>query len=336
MSKAVVILSLSTAILATSTAYLARELYLRDASEAGLAAVPAVAAATPSSSASHTGPGANEPDENAGTPTRTSIPATGDAARAAGVARPADSPKRDAQDDPTAGFARQLVARYDDANQRPVLLEEQRTVIRRQYEKLKERLKLSDSAFEQFVSLVADEQLQAQIHWARCAADPACDPRTQPNPNIDRTAEYQAMLGADGAEAFSQFRSSIGERDAVIQLRGRLADSSLLPEAQAEKLIVALAEERASFSKEAAARGAKVMGWGTALGMLWYTEDSGLPEQYIVEASQYSQRLRTRAAGILSPAQLAAYAQMQDELLAQFTSMQRPPRQNKSSVVRSS
>jgi hypothetical protein len=327
MSKAVVVLSLSTAILATSTAYLARELYLRDAGEVTGATVPAVAAANIDSLAAL---------PEAVTPTRTSIPAAGDAARAAGVATPADSTKRNTQDDPAAGFARQLVARYDDGNQRPVLLEEQRIVIRRQYEKLKEQLKLSDSGFEQLVSLLADEQVQYQLHWARCAANPDCDPKTQPPLNLDRTAEYQALLGAGDAEAFTQFRGSIGERDAVIQLRGRLTDSNFLPEAQAEKLIAALSEERERFSKEAAARGVKTTGWGTNLGMLLYTEDSGLPEQYIMEASQYSQRLRSRAAGVLTPAQLAAYAQMQDELLAQFSSMQRPPRQNKSSVVRSS
>jgi hypothetical protein len=329
MSKAVVILSLSTAILATSTAYLAHELYQRDSQEAIGATVPVIAAATPGSLPPD--PGASEPGQEARVPTRTSISPAGDAARAAGVAAPADSKRAD---DPASNFARQFVARYDDPNQRPALLEEQRTVIRRQYEKLKEQLKLSDSEFEQLVSLVAEEQLEAQMHWARCAANPACDPKTQPNPNIDHTSEYQAMLGPEGAEAFTKFRGSIGERDAVIQLRGRLTDSNFLPEAQAEKLIVALREERERFSQEAAARGAKTMGWGTNLGMLWYTEDSGLPEQFIAEASQYSQRLRSRAAGILTPAQLATYSQMQDELLAQFASMKRP-RQNKSSMVSS-
>jgi hypothetical protein len=332
MSKTVVVLSLSTALLATSTAYLAYELYQRDAAE--ITAVPAVAAADADSLAAHREPGATGPGTEGSVPTRTSI--AGDAARAAGVAPSADSSKRSAQDDPAASFARQLVARYEDGNQRPALLEEQRVVIRRQYEKLKEQLKLSDSSFEQFVSLLADEQLQFQLHWARCAANPDCDPKTHPPLNLDRTAEYQAMLGADGAEAFTQFRGSIIERDAVIQLRGRLTDSNFLPEAQAEKLIQALTEERERFSKEAEARGIKATGWGTNLGTLWYTEVSGLPEQYVVEASQYSQRLRSRAAGILTPAQLATYAQMQDELLAQFASMQRPPRQNKSSVVRSS
>jgi len=283
-----------------------------------------------------TGADVAENHDTPGLPTNTS-PAAGRAARPAGAAAPKDSVAQDLKAVAINEFARQFLARYDDSNQRPVLLEEQRTVIRRQYEKLKEQLKLSDSEFEDLVTMLAEEQLQAQEHWARCAVNSGCDLKSQPFNYADRSQEYQAMLGAEGAEAFARFRKSISERDAVIQLRGRLTDNNFLPEAQAEKLIVALAEERERYSQEAQARGAKVTGWGTNLGMLMYTEDSGIPDQFVVEATQYSQRLRNRAASILTPAQLAAYTQMQNELIAMFTANQRPPqRQDKSSVVRSS
>jgi hypothetical protein len=335
MSKAVVALSLSTAILAASTAYLARELHRRNSIET--ADTTAAVEVSPGIASPHTSTGATGSGNAAGAPTNASMPATSGAAPPAVVAVPADPSKRDVQADAIAGFARQFLARYDDANQRPVLLDEQRTVIRRQYDKLKDRLKLDDSTFEQLVSLLAQEQLEFQEHWARCAVDSACDLKNQRNPNIDHTQEYQAMLGTDGAEAFTQFRSSISERDTVVQLRGRLPDTSFLPEAQAEKLISALSEERTRFNEEATARGANPSGWGTNLGMLMYTEESGQPEQYVVEASQYSQRLRSRAAAILTPTQLAAFAQMQDELLAQFTANQHPPaRQNKTSLARTS
>ena len=334
MKRSVVALSVATAFFATTTAYLAYELHQRDAGDAA-----ATALAADASAASHTPAASNAAktgEATVGLPTKMTPAPTG-SAQPAGVATPADSKPHDSQSDPVAGFARQFLARYDDAMQRPALLEEQRTTIRRQYEKLKEQLNLSDSAFEQLVTMLAEEQLQGQEGWARCAVDPDCDPMNRHVDYVDRTQDYQAMLGPENAEAFTQFRKSIGERDAVIQLRGRLTDSNFLPEAQAEKLIAALAEERERFSKEAEARGAKVTGWGTNLGMLMYTQDSGLPEQYIVEATQYSQRLRARASSILTPAQLAAYSQIQNELLAMFTSYQKPaPRQNKSSVVRSS
>lgn len=337
MSKTVVTLAISTVILATSTAYLANELYRRDAASVTTAIATAELAASTGALPSHSTPGVNGAGPRDGSPANDTLPVIANAASPAGSAAPANSGAKDVQSDPTTMFARQLLARHDDANQRPVLLEEQRSVIRRQYEKLKERLKLGDTEFAQLVSLIAEEQLQMQVNWARCATDPSCDPRKPPNSMVDRTQEYQAMLGTDGAEAFAQFRKSIGERDAVIQLRGRLPDSNFLPESQAEKLIVALSEERERFSQEAAARGSKTTGWGTSLGMLLYTEDSGLPDQFIAEATQYSQRMRARAASVLTPAQLAAFDQMQDELLAMFIANQRPPsRQQKAAEVRSS
>src|SRR5205085_12496039 len=118
-------------------------------------------------------------------PAHAKTPAGSVASQTTGVGATPDNPKRDTPGDPVTGFAHQFLARYDDANQRPVLLEEQRTVIRRQYEKLKDRLKLDDSTFEQLVSLLAEEQLQVQEHWSRCAVDSQCDPRNQRNPNID-------------------------------------------------------------------------------------------------------------------------------------------------------
>jgi hypothetical protein len=338
MNKAVVTLAISTVILSASTAWLAHELYLRDSAAANPAATAARLAASSGALPSHATPGMNGAPPRDGSPATATLPVITNAAPSAGSTTPAFSGTKDVDADPAAPFARQLLARYDDANQRPVLLEEQRSLMRRQYEKLKERLKLGDTEFEQLVSLLAEEQLQMQVNWARCATDPACDPKNPRNTSIDRTQEYQAMLGAEGAEAFAQFRKSIGERDAVIQLRGRLPDSSFLPESQAEKLVMALTEERERFAQESQARGARMSAFGTQLGMLWYTEDSGLPDQYIAEAAQYSQRLRARAASVLTPAQLAAYVQMQEELLAQFTANVRPPppRQRKSTVVRSS
>src|SRR6187549_260440 len=102
MSKTVVVLSLSTALLATSTAYLAYELYQRDAGQFSTGAVVSATAVTdPDSLAAHREPGATGPGTEGGVPTRTSIPAAGDAA---GAAPPADSGKRSAQDDPAAGF----------------------------------------------------------------------------------------------------------------------------------------------------------------------------------------------------------------------------------------
>jgi len=333
MNRTVVILSLATTVFAASTVYLAADKYLR---HTDAPAAPPLAATRP-----------DAPRRQATLPQSTDFsdePRHGAPAGSSSIQRPdatAAPPVAAKQDTPSEGallFARQFLTRYDDSAQRSAMLDEAKVGIRRQYAKLKEQLKLSDTTFEQVVTLLAEETLQIQEEFSRCAVDPQCnanDPSRR-NAYVDRSQEFLAVLGANDIEAFNQFRSSIGERDQVIQLRGRLPDSHFLPEAQAERLISALAEERKLFQQESDQRGASVRGWGTQLGMLFYSDDSSSADQQVAEATQFSQRMRARAAGVLSPAQLAVYVQMQDELLTQLTASLRPPaRKGNSAPARS-
>jgi len=328
MNRTVIILSLTIAALATSTAYLAVDKYLRGTDTTSNSQLTAAAPSdTPQRQPALPQP-ANTSDD---APT---VGSARDSMRPGETALPPVTAKPDAQVDGSLLFARQFLARYDDSVQRAALLDETKTGIRRQYEKLKEQLKLSDATFEQLVTLQAEQTLQAQERYARCAVDPQCnvnDASRYP-PADDRSQEVLALLGAAGADAFNQFRGSIGERDQVIQLRGRLSDSNFLPEAQAERLIKALAEERKLYQHESAQRGVSLNGWGTQLGMLFFSNDSGSIDQQVAEAAQYSQRMRARAAEVLTPAQLAAYVQMQDELLAQLAASRRPPARKGSSA----
>lgn len=323
MRRVTVILSLATAAFAASTVYLASEMYLRDADALTVAAPAPLATVTNTPQSPEPGgtpatAAANNPTPAGTPPGRGSERADDAVAGIEGTGKP---------DEATQHFLRQLVARFDDPVQRTALLQEARTGVRRQYDRLKKDLKLSDATFEQLVTLLAEENLQMQEHFARCAIDPRCNPNdpSRRAPLDSRNEEILALLGAQGAEALTTFRGSIGERDTVIQLRGRLADSHFLPESQAEQLISALADEREQFKQEAEQSGASVRGWGTQLGMLWYTDDSGSVDQYVAEATQYSQRLRARAAAVLTPAQLAAFVQLQEELLAQLAAYVKPP-----------
>jgi hypothetical protein len=331
MSRAVTILSLTTVAFAASTLYLARELYLRDAT-AGTDTVAATPAGTSPFAASGgaTRASRESPSASAATPAPSRSAAANAPAPPPGAAAKKDDPA-----DGTRQFARQFLARFDDPIQHAGLLEEARIGIRRQYAPLKERLKLSDATFGQLVTILAEQTLQLQEQFSRCAVDPACD-SSRPSGNVapdDRSQELLALLGAEHLEALEQYRGSIGERDTVAQLRGRLPDASFLPEQQAEKLIRALADARKQFSEEASQRGQSVRGWGTQNGVLMYTDDSGSVDQYLAEAAAYSQRLRKQAAAVLTPAQLAVFVQMQDELLAQMANYLRPPASKASKVI---
>jgi hypothetical protein len=323
------ILSVSTATFAMTTAWLAAELHRRDTLQPTTALDATAAARASEPSPGRAGPSPRGSDRKApGSGAMTEVAATTAApsGSAPSSGQAANSPANgDTITDASVIYARQLLARHDDSVQRQVLLEETRSGVRRQFTRLKEQLKLSDAAYEQLVALVAEQNLQAQERWARCAVDPGCDPKKNPaKPLDDRSQELLALLGGEGLDTFNRFQSTLGERDAVAQFRGRLADSEFLPQSQAERLIAALADERERYSTEQTARGASLTALGTNLGMVWYPEDAPTIEARLAEATQYSQRLRARAATVLTPAQLAAYVQMQDELLAQLASFLRP------------
>jgi hypothetical protein len=328
MRKSTVLLSITTAVFAASTLYLALQLRTRDAavtqtSTASSSPLEATGGAVRAAEA--TGRMDVAPARVAGAPAP-GAPAPGSATATIHGADPAAPAKREGTADATAMFARQQLARLEDPVQRSALLEDARANTRRQYARLRDQLKLSESTFEQLVTLVAEQSLQSQETYFRCAADPACNIKEnfKRNPVDDRSQELLALLGADQADELRKYQASLGERDAVAQLRGRLNESNSMRDAQAEALVLALADERDRFQKETAARGSTLEGWGTTLGMIMYSADSNSIDQRLAEAASYSQRLRQRAGAVLSPAQLAAFNQMQDELLAQMAAYLRP------------
>jgi len=324
MRKSTLVLSFTTAVFASSTVYLALELQSRDESSANGSTL----AAHRPESASSAAAAATPPAAPVAPGDFTKKPA---AAQAGTGASPPSAVKESASkgdllSDATASFARQQLARLNDPVQRAALLDDARATVRRQYARLRDRLKLSDAAFEQLVTLMAEKTLQAQEIYVRCAAEPDCNAEEnfKRHPVDDHSQELLALLGANDFEALTKYQSSLGERDAVAQLRGRLTETNSIRDDQAEALVAALAEERDRYQKETSARGSQLQGWGTTLGMVFYSGDSNSVEQRLTEASQYSQRLRQRASGVLSPGQLAAFNQMQDELLAQMAAFMRP------------
>ena len=321
MRTSTLILSLTTITFAATTCWLSWELHQRDAIDA---VRPALAGSRDSlPAAAHTSTAAQADAPVAGR--IDTVPASVSSATpdplVPGVAPPG---RRDLSQDPTVMFARQVLARYDESAQRQAQLEEARTGVRRQYASLKEQLGLGDAKFEQLVDLIAQQNLQAQEHWARCAIDAACDPNN-PAPLDDRSQELLALLGPEHIDAFNRYRGSLGERDSVAAFRGRLSDAQFLPQAQAEQLITALTQERELYSREVEQSGSRLRGYGTNLGMIWYPDSAGTAEAQLLEAAQFSQRIRARAATVLTPAQMAAFVQMQEELLAQMAMFLRPP-----------
>ena len=323
MRTSTLVLSFTTALFAASTAYLGWQLKAREDDPRGAStftrspaslAGGADATGSPSVAYSDSTRAAGIPAAAVPASTSASLPGT------------ATGASKDPVADINTVFARQQLARLEDPVQRADLLTDARAGLRRQYARLREKLNLSDSAFEQLVSVLAEQALQSQEIYLRCATTPGCDVQEnyKRHPADDRSQELLALLGADKVDELTKYQASIAERDSVAQLRGRLTEANAIRDEQAETLAVALADERERYQRDTAARGSQTQGWGTNLGTIYYSADSNSVEQRLVEASQYSQRLRQRAAAVLSPAQLAAYNQMQDELLAMMATFLKP------------
>ena len=323
MRRLVGALALTTALFAASTGYLAYRLYGRESAlSAGIAAAPAPGTAALDGMVETPAARNGKPGSANATPVASNAQNPG--GTAAGP-RSAATHEADKNREMILPFARQYLERIADPVQHAALLAQSRGELQRQYAPLHQRLKLDSATFDQLVDLIAEQQLQAQESYFRCVVDPACDTEEYARrPTVgDPDQEFLALLGPDRMDEFNHYRQSIGERDSVAQLRGRLDEANMLHDEQAEQLIAALAKEHDLYKREVAASGATLKGWGTAQGMLWYIGDGSIDQQ-LSSAAAYSQRLRARAATMLTSQQLTSFNQLQDELLAAMTTYLRP------------
>jgi hypothetical protein len=312
MNKLVATLATTTLLFAGTTIYFWQELEARgdalataeEIPAAGTAATgqtlaPAVAPATSSLASAGKAAGAATPNANI---------AMAGAPSAAGSSAAAE-PSREMM----LPFAKDFLRQYDDPAQRASLTKAARSGIVSQYARLRDRLKLDAGTFGQLVDLIAEEQIEQQANYFRCLVNPACDNSNMPPPP-DHSSDYQALLGAGYAQ-YTAYRDALPEWQSVVQLRGRLSESDYLKDSDADRLLSALSAERERYVAEINQAGAKLHGWGNGTGMVWYSSDGGTEEQ-LASATQYSERMRQRAASILTAEQLRAFVQLQEEMLA--------------------
>jgi hypothetical protein len=183
-----------------------------------------------------------------------------------------------------------------------------------QLTRLRDRLKLDPETFEKLVGLLAEDMQLQQENYARCVLDPQCDMMNIPD-SPDHSQDLIALLGPDKYGQLNQFRATLVDWQTVVQLRGRLSEANYLGDASAERLMKSLTEERERYYREVQQQGANGAGFGNGSGMVNYTVDGPI-EQQLASAAQYSQRMRARAAEVLSPEQLRAFNRLQDDLLA--------------------
>ena len=313
MNKLVATLATTTVLFAASAVYFAYRLHenqsMVDVSRSLAESEPAV---------SNPAGAAVPPGNTAPPPTLPPVAAIATPPAAAGGPRPTPGKPRDPQREALAPFAKDFLRQYDDNSQRDALLKSVRPGIESQYSRLKDRLKLDTAQFNKVLDMLAEEQLESQANYFRCILNPACD-TTSLRPPEDHADELLALLGAEGYAQFTAYRKAIPEWQSVVQLRGRLTESNYLTDGNADRLVNALSAERERYLAGFNQAGVKTNGWGNGAGMVWYAADGGVAEQ-IASATQFSEAMRQRAAGVLSSEQLRTFVAIQDELLAGLAS----------------
>jgi hypothetical protein len=307
MRATVLVLSIATLTFAGTTAYFAREL----AALRSQRAVPVAAAqgntAAPAS-ASLAAPGKSIAAA-AATPSPDTL--TFDTVMTnVGVATPlteVDIRRMQAEHN------RQFLARLGEPQGREEMRAEHRIMFRNMYPGVDKFLGLSAEQLSQFMDLMADQQIGAQEKHARCMLDPDCSPQNA-YAGENHALEISAFLGPDRSQKFETYKNTMGEREAISQLRNRLSDNSRLSDDTAERLVTALAEERAAMHRESAASGSGMHSFGMGAGTLFAPAEGSFESRYEA-ARQNSQRLRDRAAQHLNAEQMRTFNEMQDELL---------------------
>src|SRR5215831_3972422 len=165
MRKLVALLSLTTVIFGTSTAWLAWRLYGNGASQDEVAMQTRPATSPLAASRHETDTTVNAANEGSAARPETKpgsavAPAS---ARAAGAASAADKNR-----EVMLPIAQKFLARFDDPVQHAALIAETRNGLRRQYDPLRQKLKLDASTYNQLLDLLSEQSAQNQADYFRC------------------------------------------------------------------------------------------------------------------------------------------------------------------------
>jgi hypothetical protein len=120
------------------------------------------------------------------------------------------------------------------------------------------------------------------------------------------------FLGVERSERYAQYQQTRTERTNVDRFRAELPDKLSMSDEQYERLIVALADERRSFERNAQSRG---LGW-SGFGEILYDESQHSIEERLAAGREYADRLQARASAVLTTEQAREYARSLEAGLA--------------------
>ncbi|QYM77593.1 hypothetical protein K0B96_09660 [Horticoccus luteus] len=246
-------------------------------------------------------------------------PATAVAAPAAAVAQkdsPAEEPDdagsaEDHRPDRRGSRRSSMRSFFDNPEAQKLVAMQQRAALDGHYATLFKKLALTPAQLAQFKNLLVEKQ-SALIDVAAAARAQGINPRTdrdefrqmvtQAQTEVDNN--IRSVLGDDGYADYQQYQKTLPQRTAVDQFAQRLSYTSTpLTDAQTDQLVQILADTAATNANPASglsARGNMLASMGVSMG-----------------GAQISNEALTRAQGVLSPDQLTALQNYQQEQLQQ-------------------
>lgn len=308
MNKLVILFGTTTVAFAGLTLYYANEL---EDENARVAPESTIVRAAPR-------PTDPSPSPAQGSPSEVEAPTTNSSVVKASVPK-ADLPGANAASKPAAQMSASdvdFLAMYADPQGRRTLIDEALVDQRNGMRDLGERLGLTAEHWQRVLEVLAEQQVEGRAASLHCRADPACKSPFTPDQMADRRQAVRDAIGEDKYAEYDQNMSTMAERRTVAELQKHLTGNLALSDQRAEELIAALADERARAFKEMSADGNKVGGIGVPNGWAYYVESAATLDARMATANQFSQRMRDRAATVLSGNQLTAFNQMQDMVLA--------------------
>lgn len=298
MRRLAVLLAVTTAIFALTTAYYSRQLFLaRNAPVADAGAGSGVAAQISDDSA------------------KAVLPAASGTEAASAMTKSNSDPRHS-----LGPYQLAILTKMRDPTARLGLVEEQKASLRRTSPYLAEYLQLGSNEFDDFLELVAAQRIATYEHTLSCMQDPACeDFQTESAKQETLIQEIARGFGVEKAQRYEHYLETSEERTYVAEMRGALPDSQRLTDTQAETLIEALADERVRIGDEITARSQTA---GTTLeGVPFLLHPGATIATLMEQANEFFRRMRERAARVLTTEQLAAFDRMQAERLRRLPYM---------------
>jgi hypothetical protein len=207
-------------------------------------------------------------------------------------------------------------ATLEDPDKRAATMSDIRKNNERSMPHLARNLDLTEDEYARLMNMLVELEMRALEARYQCALAANCDVMASGRPVYQANRrELVDFLGAEKAQQFDNYRDDSREREIVADWRGDLPDSLRLSDAQTEKLVEVLGDERRRIAKEWEQRGAGENGMSNQYGSIQFPSTAQGAEQRIAEASEYQRRQRERAAQVLTAGQLEAFTERQKEAL---------------------